>query len=93
MNLQSLQSLAIKINGWFRLFFLGNFCPECNSDAPEKDTCIVCNNMDYWDVRKSKPFLWERFKNRKELIEKKNHDDLMKVLRERQPVKPPSKFA
>ena len=31
--------------GKFRMFF--NFCPECNSTAPQLDTCEVCQGELY----------------------------------------------
>lgn len=41
----------------FRLFF--GFCPNCNSDAPKKYTCKICNNGE---VKRRKE-LSERFDN------------------------------
>jgi hypothetical protein len=34
--------LEIALSPRIGLFVFG-FCPECNSDAPELDTCPVCN--------------------------------------------------
>ena len=34
----------LKARGSYRMF--RGYCPKCNSDAPEVDECIVCNNTD-----------------------------------------------
>ncbi len=41
----------------YRLLF--RFCPNCNSDAPKKDNCKICNNGEF----KTKKELKERFSN------------------------------
>jgi hypothetical protein len=28
-----------------------NFCPKCNSDAPEKDTCSICDDAYGYPTR------------------------------------------
>lgn len=38
--MNALRRLLRKIRTWSRLLY--GFCPECNSDAPEIDTCDVC---------------------------------------------------
>ncbi len=27
------------------------FCPQCNSNAPNRDTCMVCGGLDLWGYR------------------------------------------
>jgi hypothetical protein len=46
------------IIAYFRLLF--KFCPQCNSDAPKKDICKVCNNGQY-KSRKDLKFRFEMF--------------------------------
>jgi len=36
-------SVFKKIKSSFRVYF--GLCPKCNSDAPEKDNCKICNNF------------------------------------------------
>jgi hypothetical protein len=43
------------LRGRFRLFF--GFCPQCNSDAPEKDNCKICDNF-YGCARKEQKTKW-----------------------------------
>jgi hypothetical protein len=40
-----------KLNAFTRCFLWG-VCPKCNSDAPEIDTCKVCNNYRAFDENK-----------------------------------------
>ena len=56
--------------GWYRLF-VWKLCPQCNSDAPEKDTCEVCKmgarrhypeDLD----KKTQQEWWVRFKEKVE---------------------------
>jgi hypothetical protein len=39
----------------YRLLF--GFCPNCNSDAPKKDNCKICNNGEF----KTRSELSQRF--------------------------------
>lgn len=36
-----MKKLFLILMGRYRLFF--GFCPKCNSDAPELDTCKICS--------------------------------------------------
>lgn len=61
-------NLLQKANGRVRLFF--GFCPECNSSAPELDTCPVCDgyrsySAQIWPPTKEvKDIWWKRFTTR-----------------------------
>lgn len=46
--------------GRFRLFW--GFCPKCNSDAPEKDNCNVCDNFYGCARKEHKMKWWSRYK-------------------------------
>ena len=47
--------------GWQRLHPFG-FCPECNSDAPEKYDCRVCCNWNEGRPPKGlRQLWWKRF--------------------------------
>lgn len=55
-----------RIVGGIRIFF--GFCPECNSDAPEVDSCPVCDRyrsigvgMEFPPSAARKALWWERF--------------------------------
>lgn len=39
-----------------RLFF--GVCPACNSDAPEVDTCKICNGITWRDTLGEPPNRW-----------------------------------
>ena len=43
------------LRGRLRLFF--GFCPQCNSDAPEKDNCKICDNFSGY-ARKEQRIKW-----------------------------------
>lgn len=49
--------------GRFHLLF--GFCPACNSDAPAKDTCKVCDGYgwpsQYPPLPETKKLWWARF--------------------------------
>jgi hypothetical protein len=47
-----------KTIAYLRLLF--GFCPNCNSDAPKKDTCKICNNGQY-KSRKDLRYRFEMF--------------------------------
>lgn len=55
-----MRKLFILIRGRIRLFW--GFCPACNSDAPEKDNCIVCDNFYGCSTVKETRMWWQRFK-------------------------------
>ena len=44
-----------------------NLCPECNSDAPYRDTCPVCNCGDT-----PREVWWIRYKSRRRIIRSLN---------------------
>ena len=56
--------LYSEIVGKFRLLF--GFCPKCNSDAPEIDTCNVCDGyrtgFDGTPTKEIKKKWWIKFK-------------------------------
>jgi cytochrome c5 len=54
--------LVMQLLGGWRLWW--GFCPECNSDAPEKDTCVVCRNYQGFHPpsEEEKAAWWKRFK-------------------------------
>jgi len=47
------------IQGRFRLFF--HFCPACNSDAPKKDNCKICDNFYGCADAKLRKTWWNKF--------------------------------
>ena len=47
-----------------KISMLFGFCPQCNSDAPELDNCIVCeNNRNSPFNSKTKVKVWDRYKS------------------------------
>lgn len=55
-----MKNTLLKIRNKIRLFF--GVCPKCNSDAPEKDDCSVCNNF-YGTPSKELKKEWETKNN------------------------------
>lgn len=51
-----------KIRGRLRIFF--GLCPECNSDAPEKYDCKVCDNFYGYPGVEEKNKWWNNYKNK-----------------------------
>jgi len=49
------------LRGRWRLWW--NLCPECNSDAPELDTCGVCGGRRNWEKigDSQRKIMWDRF--------------------------------
>jgi len=39
-----------------------HFCPKCNSDAPEKDTCEICRNFYGYPNKHRRLFWWIKYK-------------------------------
>lgn len=39
-----------------------SFCPKCNSDAPEKDTCGICVNFYGYPDKQRRLLWWYKFK-------------------------------
>lgn len=56
-----MKNLIKLIRGRIRIFW--GLCPACNSDAPEKDTCKVCNNFYGYarNNRELKINWWKKF--------------------------------
>jgi hypothetical protein len=52
------------LRGRVRLFW--GFCPKCNSDAPEKQNCNICD--DFYGYARDNKILkhkwWSRYENR-----------------------------
>lgn len=40
-----------------------SFCPKCNSDAPEKDTCGICENFYGYPAKWRRIFWYYKFKD------------------------------
>jgi hypothetical protein len=43
----------VMFSKWVGLWVFG-FCPECNSDAPERDSCPVCHGY-HWSYNNGPP--------------------------------------
>lgn len=55
-----IQEKLLIIKGRLRLFF--GFCPQCNSDAPEKDNCKICHNFYGCATKEQKTIWWNLYK-------------------------------
>lgn len=46
-----------------RLRIFWGFCPQCNSDAPEKDNCKVCDSFYGYAEKEQKTKWLSNYKN------------------------------
>ena len=66
MKNKTKQLFKLLIGKWRMLF---GFCPKCNSDAPEIDTCNVCDYKNNYNSKfgrtkkQDREFWWARFLN------------------------------
>lgn len=51
--------ILLILRGRFRLFF--GFCPACNSDAPKKYTCKICEDFYGCARKEGKTKWWNKF--------------------------------
>lgn len=54
--LQNINKKRILLRGFIRCR-VWRLCPKCNSDAPEKDDCNICNNF-YGYADRDRTFHW-----------------------------------
>lgn len=54
-----MKAIFLELRGRFRIFF--GFCPACNSDAPKKQNCKVCNDFYGVPDKGLKKTWWNNF--------------------------------
>jgi hypothetical protein len=61
-KVSKIKRARLLIRGFIRCR-IWSFCPKCNSDAPEKDTCSVCENFYGYPGKLLRLFWWFKFKD------------------------------